>query len=276
MRFVVLLSNGMFLAAAAHAATVTVPAGMKVFGELEQEVTSDLDEFSVGDTVRGRVWRNVVVDGSTVIEAGAPMTLRIAEIRKRKIAGRGGNVTIQAVAVTAVDGSEVFLEGGYDRQGSHRTGLTASLSALVFWPAIFIRGKEAVLEPGTVFDASVPANINIEVGAARPRTIRIASDETLSAEVLYDEVQEDAKELPLRLALCGADWQNVAAVTAVNDKQIPALSISLAAPEASDECSSARGVVDLKELSEHFTRGINRFTVESAGKTAEVVLDVEM
>ena len=32
----------------------------------------------------------------------------------------------------------------------------------------------------------------------------------------------------------------------------------------------------MKELSSHFARGINRFTVSAGAESAEVVLDVEM
>jgi hypothetical protein len=145
----------------AVAQSIVIPAGTKIIGELDQQVTSNERDFEVGDIVRGHVWRPIVVDGYTVIETGSPMLLRISEITKRKIAGRGGDVEIQAVSVRAVDGTEIFLDGGYDKQGSHRTALSASLSALVFWPAIFIRGKEAVLEPGTLFDASVPADTRV-------------------------------------------------------------------------------------------------------------------
>lgn len=36
--------------------------------------------------MQGRVWRNVTVNGQTVIAAGAPMVLKISSITKRKIA----------------------------------------------------------------------------------------------------------------------------------------------------------------------------------------------
>lgn len=62
------------------AQTVTIPAGTKLVGELDQQVTSDV---------------NVVVEGRTVIDAGAPLTLR------------GGDVEVQAVSVNALDGTEI-------------------------------------------------------------------------------------------------------------------------------------------------------------------------
>jgi hypothetical protein len=113
--------------------------------------------------VQGRVWRNVVVDGETVVRAGTPMVLRISDISKRRIAGRGGDVEIRAVSVTAV-----------------------------------------------------------------------------------------------------------------NERPIDAIPVRLGAAQEARDCRAATGRVDLKALSSHFTRGINRFTVDAAGDTVEVVLDVEM
>src|SRR5690606_29356082 len=264
------------LPAVASAEAVTIPAGTKLMGELDQQVTSNTRKFDLGDLVRGHVWRNVVVDGHTVIAAGAPLMLRVSDISKRRIAGRGGDVEIQAVSVTAIDGTEIFLDGGYDKQASHRTALSASLSALVFWPAIFIRGKEAVLEPGTIFDASIPANTYIDVPAGRARKIRIDRAPDLSAEVLYDEIDENARRLPMRVTVCDKPWPEDLHVATVNDQRIDAISFETASVAPNGACQVGTGDVDLKALSEHFRRGINRFTIESQGGSAEVVLDIEM
>jgi hypothetical protein len=260
----------------ASAGTLTIPSGTKLYGELEQQITSNEKEFSVGQAVQGRVWRNVTVNGQTVIAAGAPMALEISSITKRKIAGRGGDVKVKAMSVTAVDGSEIALDGGYDKAAGNRIALAASLSALVLWPLIFIRGKEAVLDVGTVFDAAVPANTNVVVADDRPRTLRIPKASNLSVEVLYDEVDEKSKALPLKITMCDQDWSSSASITQVNEKDVPALPVALAAPSADGQCKSAHGTVGMKELASHFTKGINRFTVGAGSESVEVVLDVEM
>jgi hypothetical protein len=270
---------GLSLAALpAYSATVTIPSGTRVYGALDQEVTSNQKDFSVGDTVRGHAWRNVAVGGQTVIAAGAPMTLRISDIKKRRIAGRGGDVKVQAVSVTGVDGQEISLDGGYDKEAGHRTALAASLSALVAWPLIFIRGKEAVLEPGTVFDASVPANTAVAVAGAgdRPPVLRLGGASGLAVDVLADEMGEKAKELPLGVTVCGQAWPGSASVTEVNEQKIDPIPVALEAASPDGACSAARGLVPIKELTSHFVRGINRFSVTSGGESVEVILDVEM
>ena len=257
-------------------ATLTIPSGTKLYGELQQQITSNEKEFTVGQTVQGRVWRNVTVNGQTVIAAGAPMVLKISSITKRKIAGRGGDVKVAAMSVTAIDGSEINLDGGYDKSAGNRIALAASLSALVLWPLIFIRGKEAVLDVGTVFDASVPANTDIAVAGDRPRTLHIQHASNLAVDVLYDEVEEKSKALPMKLTMCDQPWINSASVTQVNEKAIPALQLEVGMPTADGQCNSAHATVGMKELSSHFARGINRFTVAAGSESVEVVLDVEM
>jgi hypothetical protein len=260
----------------AYSATVTIPSGTRVFGELDQQVTSNQKDFNVGDMVKGHVWRNVMVGGQTVIAAGAPMTLRVSNIKKRRIAGRGGDVKVQAVTVTSVDGQEISLDGGYDKEAGHRTALAASLSALVAWPLIFIRGKEAVLDAGTVFDASVPATTVVTVAGDRPPVLRLGGGAGLSVDVLEDEMDEKAKELPLKVAMCGQAWPGSANVTGVNEQKVDPIPVVLSTASAEGACNTARGLVPIKELASHFVRGINRFSITAGGETVEVILDVEM
>ncbi len=256
--------------------TITIPSGTKVYGELDEQVTSNQRQTRVGDYVRTRVWRNVVVDGETVIEAGAPMTVRVADVQRRRMAGRAGHVELQAVSVRTTDGTEVYLDGGYDQRGQRRIALAASLAAFVAWPTIFIRGREAELPPGMVFDAMVPADTRINVARSSRPTLRLNLASRLSAEVLYDEIEERQTELPLQITMCEVPWSSSLSVTSINEKSIDPLLIAVGDTTTSDECTSARSTVSLRALAAHFDRGINRFTVSGGGETVEIVLDIEM
>ena len=149
------------------------------------------------------------------------------------------------------------------------------MSALVLWPLIFIRGKEAVLDAGTVFDAAVPADTHVAIGD-RPRTIRLTPASRLTVEVLYDDFDEKTKALPMRLTLCSEAGPASAQIISINDKDIQALPIALVAGEPNGECKTAKGTTELKPLFEHFKKGINRFVVQSGSDKAEVILEIEM
>jgi len=270
---------------------VSLRRGTQIYGEIDETVSSRKSETSVGDTVRAHVWRDVVVGGRVVIEAGAPLRVRVASMKPAKIFGRKGELTLEAMSVVGVDGLQIALDGGYDRSGTGRKGLAIGLSLLV-WPALFIKGKQAVLPSGTVFDASVQTTTEVAVEARqerKPKRVPRRAEEpaapveepapgaSLEIEVLYDEIDPDGKLrlLPMTVRLCGAALGE-ARVVAVNEQEIEPIPVVLGTPALEAGCTLVGAEVDLRELAKHFGRGINRFEVEIAGSRSEVVLDVEM
>lgn len=259
---------------------ISVPAGTTVYGELDQRVTSKKKQTSVGDIIRAKVWRNVEVDGRKVIEAGAPMIVRVSHVKKAKVAGIKGALELEAVSVRGVDGKDILLDGGYDKSGHGRKALSITLGLVVAWPLIFIKGKQAVLETGTVFDASVQADTQVAAGSRRTIRIGGGDSEGLSVEVLYDDMSPDGEDkvLPVKLRLCGSEVTE-AAVVSVNEDEIKAIPVVLAEEPESDEesgCTTVRGSIDLKVLGKLFSKGINRFVIAVGGAQAEVVLDIEL
>ncbi len=261
--------------------TMTIPSGTSIYGELDETVSSKKKETTVGDIVRARVWRNVVVDGKTVIKAGEPMLLKVSVAQPSKIAGRKGKLELEAVSTRTIDGAEILLDGGYDKSGKGRKALSVTLFALVAWPLIFIKGKQAVLETGTVFDGVIQADTEFAIGddSQSPVKVRLGGFGTsLDLEPLYDEMDEEGKspDLPIQMTLCDGDALESASVVTINEKKIPTIDVALGAVTEEGDCLTSRAVVNLKEIGEHFTKGINRFEIEAGGETEEVVLDVEL
>jgi hypothetical protein len=90
-------------------------------------------------------------------------------------------------------------------------------------------------------------------------------------------MNEDTEDLPLRMTLCGHDTLGNVAITSVNDSTLEeVLEVEVSQTERVDGCHVASGSVALKDLGEHLAKGINEFTVSSAGENAEVLLDIEM
>ncbi|MFQ5754725.1 MAG: hypothetical protein ACE5H7_01395 [Acidiferrobacterales bacterium] len=260
------------------AQTITIPIGTVVYGELEQRVSSKKKEQPrVGDRIKAHVWRDVVVDGRTVIKAGAPMVVRVAKVKQAKFAGIKGKMQLEADSVKAADGTEIFLDGGYNKAGKGRMALSISLAALVAWPTIFIKGKQVVLEPGTLFAASVQNATAVAESAAAKYTVRRTST-GLEAEVMYDRIdpkQKKLKTLPLRIRRCGGLLDS-ASVSSVNGSEIAPIDIALETPMVQASCATAEGNADFKALVKQFRPGINRFEVEASGARREIILDMEM
>lgn len=133
--------------------SIDVPKDTKVYLVTPVEIIAKRKLYNVGDTIPVEVWRDVVVKGRTVIKAGTPATLRVDSIKGRNVVGIRGRVSFGAVQTTAVDGQTIHLSGGYNKEGTGRVALAATLGAIVFFPALFIPGGVPRFPADTVFDA---------------------------------------------------------------------------------------------------------------------------
>ncbi len=134
-----------------------------------------------------------------------------------------------------------------------------------------------MLNSGTIFDATLQEDSGVEIEGARPIRVDLRSEPALTVTVLYDEMDPEGKDktLPILLRRCDGDIE-MAAVITVNEQQITQIPITLGSSVREDECMSSRALVDLKQLSKYFTRGINRFEIEVPGARAEVILEIEL
>ncbi len=147
---------------------VSVPSGTRVFIELEQRVTSKKKHNQPGSFVDARIWRDVVVDGHTVVNAGAPVMVRIGEIKGAKVAGVKGFVELKAKQATAVgvgdaqpakitlaDSNPLTVEVLYERLDSNDEGrkevkdlpMHLTVEGNVIGEARVVKVNDAAIEP---------------------------------------------------------------------------------------------------------------------------------
>jgi hypothetical protein len=257
------------------AADVVIPRGTVVFGELAERITSNANKFGVGSSVDSHVWKDVVVDGHVVIAAGTPMVMRISKLKGSATGGRGGTLEIMAVSLKARDGTEITLDGGYGESGDDRYGLARGLS-MILWPSAFLPGRRAVLDVGTVFDASIPADTRVRVPDGELPTLQLGDLPDLSVDVLYDEIDRKEGTLPLELTLCNKPFTREASITAVNEAEVRPILVSITSAKQGDPCHAFEAKVNLESLREHFKPGINRFSVTMSEAVGSTVLNVEM
>ena len=262
-------------AALAEAEELVIPQGTVVFGALDERITSNANKFRIGYPVDGHVWKDVVVDGHTIIRAGTPIDLRISELTGKSVGGAGGSLRIMAVSVKAVDGTEISLAGGYDQTATDMSGLTRALSYFI-WPASFLPGRNAVLDVGTVFDSSIPANTRIVLPDGALPTLKLVARPDLTVDVIYDDIDQKEGTLPLSMRLCDKEYTREAHITAVNDDEVKPILVTIIIGKRGQPCHDFTGRVNLESLKEHFKPGINRFTVSMGDAKATTVLNVEM
>ena len=261
--------------ALAFSAELVLPRGTVVFGELEERITSNAKKFRVGYPVDSHVWKDVIVDGHVVIAAGTPMVMRISRLEGTGTGGRGGALQVMAVSVKAKDGTEITLSGGYDQAGNDRSGLARGLS-MILWPSAFLPGSRAVLEVGTVFDAAIPADTRITVPVNELPTLKLTDRPDLSIDILYDEIDQREGSVPFEMTLCNKPYTREASVTAINDKEVRPILVAVTSAKQGDPCHAFEARVNLESLREHFSAGINRFSVTMSGAVGTTVLNVEM
>jgi hypothetical protein len=253
--------------------TVTVPFGTAVFCELDQKVTSKKRKWSEGDFVRAHVWKDVRVGGHVVIKAGTPVIVQVSKLQKARVAGQKGSLELSALNVVGVDGVDIPLHGGYDKSGMGRIGLSVSLGVIVFAPLVFIKGKQAVLKRGTIFDATVRNPTDIEVDTATNRPV-LRAPSTLKVAVIYDEIDMDAQTVLLPMSISADQPFERVEIVAINDEPVqPPLQFDMVGAPVD---GSVKVTTPWKPFVKMMTQGMNRLSVKAGEETVEVLLEIEL
>jgi len=256
--------------------TVQVPANTRVYLVTKTEIVAKRKLYDVGDTIPVEVWRDVFVDGFFVIKAGTPATLRVDSIKGRNVVGIRGNVGFSAVDTNAVDGQTIQLGGGYNKKGTGRVALSATLGALVFWPALFIPGGVPRFPAGTIFDAYTDGSYSIASTGQEWPVVRIGPPDVFTVEVAYEKLSATDKPGDFEFILYAVAGDRDFFIDSINGEPVKPLALQTLPMEG----GHVRASVAIKKLSKQFRRGINRFEVAYADDSgervaSEVVLEIE-
>ncbi|MDE2852123.1 MAG: hypothetical protein OXP74_16100 [Acidobacteriota bacterium] len=258
------------LPTALMAERVRIPAGTTVYCVLDESLSTKKKSSNfvrLGDRVRARVAEDVVIDGRVVIEAGTVVWSEVSKARRAKIAGIRGRLEVDANTVAAVDDTSIRLTGGYDRSGRGRFVTAAVLAKIIAWPFILIKGKQAHLSRGVIFDAQTANPAEVEVVAPLDLPVLRADIPGFEVSIPYDSIDPEVRLAVLPLLFTGlAPDTGEAQVTAVNGQEIDPIEIFVV---------DRLGEVDFQELAEHFRHGMNRFTVTVDGQSVDVLLEFE-
>jgi hypothetical protein len=280
------ISLSLVTAPLASAADVVIPDGTTVYLTTSETVVGKKSETAVGDIVRARVWRDVVVDGQIVIKGGTQAMVQVSTITSRKVFGIKGKMALAAVETSTVDGQTLYLDGGYNKEGKSRMGVALGVGIILFWPALFVPGKAAELPAGTVMDSFTVGSIAVDIPDSEKSkpTINLTSVMSgFSVVVLYDELMNVEKpEYFDFLITTDADAPSEFVIDVVNKEKVEPINLKILSVDTDDENeeSAVRANVKIKALAKLFKKGINTFEVaytQGGERVAEeVILQIEI
>ncbi len=264
-----------------------LPAGTRLYLIVDEKVTSAHSDGGVGAIVRCRVWRDVEYQGVLFIKGDSPATCRIDRVSHATIGGFKGKISIGGIDARSVDGQSVTLDGGYNKEGTGEAALVWSIGLLLFWPALFASGGNAVIPPGTVFDVSTVNDLRVAMSptvaaGGPPKSIDLRGmGDILSADFMLDDFVAQPKHAVMRIKVSkdGALPANLV-VDSVNGAPVEPVRVELRNVVVTDGLASGVAEVQTAALAKHFVRGINRFDLAydegGAHKATEVILNVQM
>lgn len=267
-------------------ADVVIPDDTTVYLTTLETVIGKKSKTSVGQVVRARVWRDVVIDGQILIRGGTSATTKVAHIKSRFMFGIKGEMSLAAVETTAIDGQIVYLTGGYHKEGGGRMLASLGIGILVFWPALFVLGKAAELPEGTVMDSFTLGAVTVATDESKkPRqTIYLGSLMSgFDVEVLYKELAKEKKpkyfDFLITAPLDAPDKYVIDIINGANVEPIDLKILSTEVDEQEEE-KLVRVNVSIKKLAKLFKKGINTFEVSYMNGderiSEEIILQIEM
>lgn len=150
---------------AAAVTQIVLRAQTPVILRMSEELTTKKKKLRVGHRFNLEVAEPVMLEGSTVIPAGAPATGEITEVRNKGMWGKSGYIGAQLVQLRVGDRT-IRLSGSFDDKGVTGTGGVVAAIALLPIAGFFTTGTSAVIPMGAQIKGYIGEDVQMNVAAA--------------------------------------------------------------------------------------------------------------
>lgn len=180
--FLVLFTlNYSFTKAANTKGSAQLPTGTNVYFEVFEPINAK--NYDQGDTVNCRVKHDVKANESIVVTAGTPVLCRIKTKHSNGICGRPGEIQLEPISTTAVDGQIINLTGDLPlTTGNSKKKLSMWLgwggclfTSGISLVALLIKGDHAVIASGTSYQATTNNSYTITINGTTTTSSTTAS-----------------------------------------------------------------------------------------------------
>ena len=108
-------------------------------------------DISNGMLVKFAVKEDILSDkNKIIIKSNTTVNGRITRVKKAAWVGQKGKIDIQINSVKAVDGTNIPVYYNLNNEGKSRQAAAIGVGVILFWPALFVKGKQATIDAGTV------------------------------------------------------------------------------------------------------------------------------
>ena len=136
----------------------TVPSGTGVQLRLNQTITGA--NARTGSFIALSVVNPVIIDGKTVIKAGAQAEGQVSNAKKASIIGMPGSVGITITSVTATDGTKIPLQGMSSNDGQDNMVMSVIIGLLCIF-GFLQKGGEGTLDSNLIINARTISDTDI-------------------------------------------------------------------------------------------------------------------
>ena len=151
----------------ANNSTILLSSGSRIPVVMSETISSDKKggrKVNTGEVISLTVQADVTdIDGNVLVSQGTLVNATVTLAEKRKAAGTKGKLSFSVAFVKAVDGQSIPVNLKYDSDGKSKTAIAVGAAVVVAAPLLLIKGKPAVIEAGTVFNALVVGDKKIKI-----------------------------------------------------------------------------------------------------------------
>lgn len=101
--------------------------------------------------------------GYVLIKANQLVYATVNQSQKAKGLGKAGSLNFMIKDIKAIDGQNIPAYLNMSDEGKDRSGAAIGVGALLFWPALFMKGKEAEIKAGTIIQAYISESRKIKI-----------------------------------------------------------------------------------------------------------------